>query len=194
MSPTSLRDLLADFDDSVDEILQGTVTATTGTDRVQMLHRLRRAIAVHDSVIESVLCPLLDELPDGSPVADQLRAGCVERAELLSRFQRITDGVAARNVYPVSRTEVDEILKGLEESFRRHKDYETASVTDVLNKSSKSTDPEVLSALMVLEAKRAPTRGHRGTVKHPDAPLRKIVYHYVDKVHNWTDTHHGWSH
>jgi len=92
MSPTSLRDLLTDFDDSVDEILQGTVTATTGTDRVQMLHRLRRAIAVHDSVIESVLCPLLDELPDGSPVADQLRAGCVERAELLSRFQRITEG------------------------------------------------------------------------------------------------------
>jgi len=194
MSSTSLRDLLADFDDSVDDILQKTVTTTTGTDRVQMLHYLRRAIAVHDSVIESVLCPLLDDLPDGSQVADQLRTGCAERAELLSRFQRITDGVAARNVYPVSGKELDEILKGLEESFRRHEDYETTAVTEVLEKSSKSTDPDVLSALMVLEAKRAPTRVHRGTVKHPDGPLRKILYHYVDNLQNWIDSHHGWSH
>lgn len=194
LSPSpSLRDLLAGYDREVEEALQEALATTTGADRVQLLHKLRRSMAVHDSVVRSVLCPLLDDLPEGPPVAERLRAGCHERGDLLGRFRKVSNGVVPSQVYPVSSAEVEEILEGLTRSFRRHEDEETVDVAAALEASSTSTDPEVLSARMALEAVRAPTRSHAGIGKHPESAVRKKLYHYMDRWHNWNDTHHGWQ-
>jgi len=188
----TLRDLLAGYDRDVERILQETLDTTTGTERVQLLHRLRRSVSVHDSVVRSVLCPLLDDLPEGPPVAERLRQGCHERGELLGRFEAVTTGVAANNVYSGSSVAVEEILDGLERSFRRHENEETTDVARVLEASSSSTDPEVVTARMALEMERAPTRSHRGAGTRPESAPRKKLYHYVDRFHDWRDTHHGW--
>ncbi len=74
-------------------------------------------------MVESVLCPLLDDLPGGSTVAERFRHGCEERSALLIRFGHLTNGVPARNVYRTTGNvkEIEEIIDGLERSFRRPK-------------------------------------------------------------------------
>jgi hypothetical protein len=83
--------LLCGYDRQVEEVLQEALEATTGTERVRFLHKLRSSLSVHDSVLNSALCPLLDDLPGGPAVADRLRQGCHERADLLIRFRKITN-------------------------------------------------------------------------------------------------------
>jgi hypothetical protein len=188
-----LRDLLAGYDREVEQTLQEVLESTTGTERVQLLHKLRRSVSVHDSVLGAVLCPLLDDLPGGQAVAERLRRGCQEREDLLNRFRELADGVAARNVYPVNGEEMEQILEGLDRSFRQHENEETNDVVAVLEASSSSTDPDVVAARMALETHRAPTRSHRGTMKHPRSVTREMLYSYVDKFLDWSDTHHGWT-
>ena len=100
--PGSLRDLLAGYDREVDDSLRDALGSTTGVGRVRALHNsVRRSISVHDAVLASALCPLLEDLPGGPAVARRLRHGCQERAELLDRFEALSHNVAAHNVYPV---------------------------------------------------------------------------------------------
>ncbi len=190
---TSLRELLADYDREVDMALRQALEATTGTDRVRFLHGARRLIVVHDGVLRSALCPLLNDLPGGPAVAKRLEEGCEERVALLRRFDQLTKGVAVHNVYPASGQEIEEILSRLEQSMGRHVDEETAQVSDVLENAADSVDPEVVASLMALEARRAPTRAHPGAAKHARSTLVRRLYRLMDRKADWTDAHHGWS-
>jgi hypothetical protein len=188
----SVRDLLAGYDRQVEEVLQETLDTRTGSERVQLLHRLRRSVSVHDSVVRSVLCPLLEELPEGPAVAQRLCRGCEERSDLLQRFHEVTTGVAAGNVYTGSGAEVEAILEGLERSFRRHEREETDDVTRLLEASSTSTDPQVITARMALAADRAPTRSHPGATVRAKSAWKIRRDKHLDRFRDWIDTHHGW--
>lgn len=189
--PVPLRELLAGYDRQVDGIRKEVLATTTGTERVQLLNKLRRAISVHDSVLQAALCPILDELPGGSAVAEQLRDGCRERTGLLEEFRKHTDGIAAHNVYAASGTEIERILEGLDRSFQHHEYEETDAVAAVLEASKYSTDPDVVGARMALAASRAPTRQGSGLLRKVRLPKR--VLRYADKYHDWVDTHHEWT-
>lgn len=187
---TSVRDLLADYDREVDAVLSEAFDTETGTERVQLLHRVRSVVAVHDAVLRHALCPMLEELPGGRRVAEELCAGVEQRAEILRRFDKLTKGVTPRNVYAGSGPEVEEILVALDESMTHHIDVETSEVGDVLEASQASVDPEVVAARMALQAHKAPTRIHGGTDRRSQSstPLR-----LRDRLADWNDSHHGWS-
>jgi hypothetical protein len=154
---------------------------------------VRRSISVHDAVLVSALCPLLEELPGGSAVAQRLRQGCQERADLLGRFEKVSHNVAAHNVYPVSGEEIERILEALERSFSEHVHDETTEVADLLEVAAGSIDPDVVGASMAIEARRAPTRAHAGSVKHPRSAMLKALFRNLDRFRDWSDSHWGWS-
>ncbi|MGC8514425.1 MAG: hypothetical protein ACP5P1_15545 [Acidimicrobiales bacterium] len=189
----SLRELLASYDDDVREAFRDVADTTVGTSRVQALFVLRRAISVHDSVVEAALCPLLEDLPNGSEVSEQLRQGCADRAKLLSRFQALTKGTEAHNVYPVFGAEIEQIIAELQRSFDRHVDAESTQVGDLLRRASESVSPEVLAAKMAIEARRAPIRAHHRTHQHPQSKISRTIQRSIDRMHDWSDSHHGWS-
>lgn len=189
----SVRDLLASYDRQVQDLLDRADASTTGGERVRLLYQVRSSIAVHDAVLEAALCPLLEDLPGGSEIAERLRQGCRERAALLVRFAKITKGVAAHNVYPVSGAEVEQILEDLDRSFGTHADEETANVGDVLVAAAKSIDPDVVAARMSLEADAAPSRSHSRSTEHLRSTRLRRMYHRMDRAANWVDAHHGWT-
>ncbi|HVA04699.1 MAG TPA: hemerythrin domain-containing protein [Acidimicrobiales bacterium] len=191
---SSLRDLLASYDREVRTALDEVRASDTGTQRVRSLHNsLSPAIAVHDAVLASALCPLLDDLPGGSAVADRLRQGCRERGDLLRRFEALSKGVAAHNVYPASGAEVEEILEGLAHSFEVHAQDETTEVNDLLSSVATSTDPQVIAARLAIAARSAPTRVHMPTRQHPRSSFLNRLYRDRDRVADWVDAHHGWA-
>lgn len=190
---TSVRDLLAGYDHEVDTVLTEAFDTETGTERVQLLHRVRSVIAVHDAVLRHALCPMLEELPGGQPVAGQLCAGVDERAELLRRFDKLTKGVTPRNVYAGSGAEIEEILVALDESMTHHIDVETSKVGDVLEASAASVDPEVVAARMALQAQKAPTRIHGRADRPPHSGHATTRLRLRDRLADWNDSHHGWS-
>lgn len=188
-----LRDLLAAYDQAVQVSLREAFGATTGLERVRVLHnQVRRSIVVHDAVIESTLCPLLEDLPEGSAIADRLRQGCRERAELLNRFEAISKGTAASNVYPTSGEEIERILEGLDHSFSSHL-HDDTDISDALQSATEGVDPDVIVTKMAFEARHAPTRTHSAIVEHPGSALLKSLYRRRDRIADWVDTHHGWS-
>lgn len=126
-------------------------------------------------------------------MADRLREGCRERADLLGRFEAVSHNVAAHNVYPVSGEEIERILEGLEKSFRGHADDETSAVGDLVEAATGGTDANVAAARMAIEAERAPTRTHTAIVNHPRSVLLKWFHRTRDRFHDWSDTHWGWS-
>lgn len=189
---SSLRSLLAGYDREVEASLREAIDATTGLERVRILHQTRRVVAVHDAVLRSALCPLLEDLPGGHEIAERLRHGCDERAKLLGRYEALTKNVAAPNVYPVSGEEIEEILEGLERSLREHVHDETTQVGDLLSRFTDSIDPDVVAVRMALEAERAPTRSHHATVRRPRSALLKRYYRMRDGWADWRDAHHGW--
>jgi len=185
-----LRDLLTDYDREVKQTLRDLLTSDHTIERVQLLDKLRGAISLHDSEVESVLCPLLDDLPGGSTVADRLRRGCEERNTLLIRFGQLANGVAAHNVFIASGYEIEQIIDGLTRSLRQH-ESDTGEVVLFLT-SSGNSDPEPVSTRMARVARHAPSRGHEATIKHPTSVPLRYLYHYLDKFHDWSDTHNGW--
>jgi len=185
-----LLELLASYDQEVGAAFAETREVSTGTEKVQLLYRLRHMIALHDAVLADVLCPMLSSLPGGPEVGERLREGCSERSKLLQSFQALTIGIAARNVYAASGPEIERILTELQASFRRHTEVETVEVAQVLESSGASMDPDVLAARMALEVRRAPTFAHRHI---PRSGLLKTVYRYVDSYREWIDAHHGWK-
>jgi len=192
--PGSLRDLLAGYDREVEDALRDALGSATGIARVRALHNsVRPSISVHDAVLASALCPLLEELPGGPAVARRLRHGCQERAELLDRFEALSHNVAAHNVYPVSGEEIEHILEGLERSFGAHVSVETTSVGTVLEEAAGSLDPDVVVARMEIEARQAPTRIHAATARHPGSATRKAYYRSRDRFRDWSDSHWGWT-
>lgn len=192
-----LRSLLAGYDRQVEEAFDLVRASASGTDRVRLLHNtLRPAITVHDVVVGSVLCPLLEDIPAGPSVAHRLRRGCRERADLLSRFDALSKGVAARNVYPVSGQEVEGILEGLQASFDGHADVETRQVTGVLEAAGPGAEADVtgvVAARMAIEARHSPLHSHPAMTAHPGSRTRKALYRFGDGVVDWVDAHHGWS-
>ena len=191
---TSLRGLLADYDREVEELLYEALRSSTGIGRVRALHNtVGQSVAVHDAVVKAALCPLLEDLPNGPAVADRLRHGCEERAELLTRFEAVSRHVAAHNVYPVSGEEIEQILEGLSHSFGEHVRDETSAVGEVLEAAAASTDPLVVAARMALEARHAPTRIHPAILRHPRWRMLKLLYRLLDRYDDWSDTHWNWS-
>ena len=189
---TSLRDLLADYDTRVRDRFRDVADQTTGTGRVQALHLLGRVLTVHDSVVGSTLCPLLQDLPGGPEVAARLREGCEHRESLLARFQSLSQGTEARNVYPMFGAEIEAILSELERSFDQHVGVETTRVSELLESAATSIHPEVVAARMAIDADRAPGRAHAMAYRHPKSRALRAVYRGIDRVHDWNDTHHGW--
>lgn len=160
---------------SVRQAFDDLAGTTTGTSRVQALFVLRRAISVHDSVVAATLCPLLEDLPDGPEVAKRLRDGCEERATLLARFQEMTKGTQANNVYSGHGADIEAIMAQLRQSFDRHVDVETAQVTELLQTAGDSAAPEVVAARMAIEARRAPARAHPGASRHPRSKISRAI-------------------
>ena len=189
---TSLRRLLAHYDERVQAAVAAAADARTGTDRVRNLHVLSRLVSAHDSVLGAALCPLLRDLPGGSDVAERLRHGCEERESLLHRFYSLGEGTDARYVYPTFGKEVDRILAELEASFTRHVDDETGRVGELLESSEGSPAPEIVAARMAIEGGRAPARPHRAIQRHPTSRTLRAVYRNLDRMHDWNDSHHGW--
>lgn len=191
--PASPVALLAAYDSEVQEAIREAIESDGGTRLVQELHRLRHLLAVHDSMLGSVLCPVLDHLPGGPPVAGELRQGCHERAELLTRFQRLTEGVAARNVYPACGQEIEAIVEGVAGSFQRHELDEIAQVSRLLQSPSAGFDPQALATRMASAVDHAPGRMHRADVTGRPAwrPWKRFE-HSRDNFHDWMDSHHGW--
>ena len=189
---TSLRELLAHYDRQVQAAFGQAAGTTTGTSRVQALHLLRRAISAHDSVVASTLCPLLQDLPGGPEVAERLRHGCEQRSSLLARFQSLSQGTEAHNVYPVFGAEIETILAELGRSFESHVEIETTRVTELLESAAPSVAPEVIAARMAIEASHAPARVHRGMYGPRRSRVFRAVYRGADRMHEWNDSHHGW--
>jgi len=190
---SSLRALLASYDLEVEASLREALESSTGIGRVRVLHNcVRQSVAVHDAVLRSALCPLLEDLPGGRAVSDQLRRGCEERAELLARFDAVSRHVAAHNVYPVSGDEIDQILEGLSRSFNEHAHDETIEVGNLLQAAEASVDPLVIAARMAFEARHAPTRVHSAVLRHPRSNGLKFLYRTLDRLDDWSDTHHNW--
>lgn len=190
----SVRDLLAAYDREVEASLDEARASDTGTGRVRALHNgVRPSIAVHDAVLESTLCPLIERLPGGPEVTGRLREGCRERAGLLRRFDAISKGVAAHNVYPVSGDEVEHVLGGLARSVEASRQIETTEVGSLLNAAASSIDPDVVSARMAIDARNAPTRVHHPAGGHHGSEVRTWLNRHRDRVADWIDTHHGWS-
>lgn len=189
--PPSLREVLADYDRAVDQALHEALNSTTGIDRVRELHNaLGPSIAVHDYVLTSALCPLLEDLPGGPPVSARLRRGCERRAELLDRFDAVSRHVAAHNVYPVSGQEIEEILEGLNRSFCDHGDDET--MAEGLQAAAGNVDPLVVAARVAFEAQHAPTRIHSSVLRHPKSRGLKLLYRTLDRLDDWSDAHGDW--
>lgn len=187
---TSLRDLLASYDQDLVAVMNQVLSADSGEERVRLLHQASRFVAVHDAVVRHALCPMLRDLPGGDDVAERLCRGCDERADLLARFDALTKGVVAHNVYPASGPEIEEIVGALERSLSRHVYDETDQVGTVLESAGESVDPDVVAAAMAIEAQRAPTRVHRGAAGGSRA--RTGIYRVRDRVADWNDAHHGW--
>ncbi len=185
--PSPLREVLAAYDRKVDQLLDEAARAPTGTGRVQTMFLVRRAVAIHDSVVESALCPVLEDLPGGADVATTLREGCRRRAALLSRFQRVTQGVAAHNVYASASAEIEDVLARLTTSFHEHESAETTEVAELLDRSADLVDPDVVSARMAIEVGRAPTRAHAVGARR----LRR-ANRLVDTFRDWSDSRHRW--
>ena len=188
----SLQQLMAAYDTQVQESLRRALQAPNGTEKVLVLHNtLRRSVAVHDATLQWTLCPLLDELPGSAPLVSRLRRGCLERADLLERFEEVTRGVAAANVYPVAGEQIEAILHGLQTSLSTTLRDE-AELGDVLQHGDRRLDPDTVAADMNRRAQQALSRLHATLVKHP-GKLRRLLYRSRDRVEDWSDAHHGWS-
>jgi len=184
----SLQAVLAAYDRELDAAFAAVDAATTGTERVRLLRQASRVLATHDAVLRHGLCPLLEDLRGGAPVASRLCAGVTARAELLEEFDTLTKGVAPHNVYPVSGDRVEALFEGLVESIRRHVDDETAEVAAAMERAASSVDPEVVAARLALAAARAPTRPHRLARLTRSSRILRLV----DRFEDWVDAHHGW--
>lgn len=192
VTATSLGSVLAGYDRDIAVALNRALAATSGLERVRELYQVRRVIGVHDMVLRSALCPLLEDLPGGDEVAAGLCDGCDQRAALLARFEHVGKNVAARDVYPVSGAEVEEILVGLRDSVARHVMEETPRVSEVLEASRDSVDPDVVAARMAFFAGRLPLHPHRAAARHPRSSLLGSYYRMQDRWEEFRDSHHGW--
>ncbi len=188
----SLQELMAAYDADMQDSLRRALQAPDGTEKVRVLHStLRRSVAVHDATLQWTLCPLLDGMSGGAPLVGRLRHGCLERADLLERFEVVTRGVGAANVYPVAGEEIEEILAGLQTSLHRTLSDE-AAVPGVLRGGDRHVDPDAVVADMNRRARQTPSRLHAALVRHPDG-LRRQLYRLRDRFEDWSDAHHGWS-
>lgn len=190
----SLDSLFHAYDREVARALDAAMAAPTGTDRVRTLHdRLGPALVVHDTMLSSALCPVLDGLPGGPAVADRVRSGCRRRADALRRFDDLTRGVASHNVYGTSADEVDDILAVLEQSFATHRTEEADAVRGVLTAAGAAVDAATVSERMATAARRAPTRAHGHPGGAPPGALALATWRQRDRLADWVDAHHGWT-
>jgi hypothetical protein len=190
---SDLRAFLAGYDAKVHTGLARARAAASGLERVQVMHNeVRPSLVVHDALVESVLCPLLEPLPGGPEVAQRLREGCKVRARLIERFSAVSNHVAARNVYPVAGAEVDDVLESLEQSFAAHARDETERVSELLQAAEKAVDPVVIASAMALQARRVPTRHAWASSRLHAGPILALR-RWQDRLEDWSDSHWGWA-
>lgn len=189
-----LGGLLHAYDREVQEAMDAALAADTGTGRVRAMHdRLAPALAVHDAVLSSALCPILDTLPDGPDVADRVRTGCRRRGRALRRLDRVTRGVAPHNVYGASGDEIDDVLEALDQSFRAHQAEESDAIAGVLTAAGGAVDADMVADRMETAARRAPTRPHGRPGGAPPTMLALAAWRQRDRLADWVDAHHGWA-
>lgn len=189
----TVRSFLAGYDVEVRGSLERARAASSGLERVRVMHNeVRPSLVVHDALLESVLCPLLEQLPGGPAVAERLRGGSRDRAGLLARFAAVSDHVAAQNVYPVAGEEVEKILDDVEESFAAHARDETDRVSELLASAEGNADPVALASAMALQARRVPTRRPWASFR-TRSPVFVALHRWRDRAEDWSDTHWNWS-
>jgi hypothetical protein len=206
-SPPSIRDLLAGYDATVETIIEAAISARAGRAWAEVAHRLNAAITIHDSVLGGVLCPLLESVQGGAPLATRIREGCNHRAELQQAWRDLVKKVPAEGLRRPQPSEAEGIIASLIESFRSHETEETLDVTALLEdlpdsayrtKASPFADvmwpwysqgPGALALHMALWAESAPTRVHPGMARHPASRTLRSFYHCVDHFRDyWGDT------
>jgi len=200
----TVRDVLAGYDATVAELTKAWESAGEGPEKDEMARGLHAAITVHDSVIGGVLCPLLEGVPEGRPVAAELRTGTRERATLyqqwsaaLARADHVDDATTARTA------ELDAATRARVESFRAHEHVETDQVLAIMENLADddyrtwtsmfndimwpwhSEGPELLAIRMAQWAKRSPVRSHPLLAKHPESRALRSAYHVVDYWHGF---------
>ena len=75
---------------------RGSGTGSIGHDRAEAVHRLSAAITIHDSVLGGVLCPLLESLENGRPLAARIREGCLHRGRTATKVEHLGQRSHAR--------------------------------------------------------------------------------------------------
>jgi hypothetical protein len=215
--PPSIRRLLADYDSSIEVMIGELDLVDTGLDRVRSFHRLQAAISIHDSVLRGVLCPLLESLPGGTPLATQLREGCEVRGKSLRSWERLIHGVEADELYDSNRDVVEDIIEALVDSFEQHKSVESADVTSFLENPPEiprkirgdrtlsllwgsgprtwiwpDPHPGMVAAYTDLWAETAPLRVHYLTTRYPTNRLLKRAFKGADRWNDWRNSRHGW--
>jgi len=206
-APPSIKELLAGYDATVESIISELDRARGSREKASAAHRLVAAMALHDSVLGGVLCPLLDSLPEGKALAAKLREGCLRRAELQQEWNKLTKAVPLEDLYVSKADEASSIIESLKESFRKHEGEETLDVSSLLanlpgssyrTKESPFEDilwpwysegPSALALHMALWAEGSPTRVHPLLVKHPRSRSLRTFYHYLDHLQDrWGDS------
>lgn len=187
--------VLEEFDIAVEEIVSEYDPSQSPATCRLFAHNLATAIAIHDSVVNGVLCLLLRHVPDGAELCTSMRRGCEERARLqqtLKRSSRAHDQLSGQD-------QPFELATGaLIEAFRDHEREsvsEVAAFFDRLPESASRTrrsplqdvmwpwhseGPALLAIRMARWAESAPTRTHPVTTRHPSSRLLRTVCHLED--------------
>ncbi|HMK99259.1 MAG TPA: hypothetical protein VK428_03640, partial [Acidimicrobiales bacterium] len=203
----SVGDLLAGYDGVVDTLVEELGSAKEDAGRAEAAHRLTAAIVIHDSVLGGVLCPLVAAVPGGADLADRLRQGCRQRAELLMAWKALTRGTSTQELFRLHPAEANRLVESLIENFTSEERERIPQVVELVEQLPEekfrrrtapfadvmwpwhSEGPSVLALRMAMWARSSPTRVHPLLVRHPTNRALRSVYHLTDHFRDsWRDT------
>lgn len=203
----SADSVLTAFDRAVAGFIAEFVGARTAERRSVAAHRLDGAIAIHDSVVNGVLVPLLRATPEGERLATELQHASEERMYQQRAWLALVSEVGLKEVFVRRRKPAEELMRQRIDAFRRHERQGSTRVAEFLTglppaayRTARSPLDDVLwiwrsegagllAFRMALWAESAPTRNHPATMKHPESRLIRSFYHLADGLaDHWGDT------
>ncbi len=190
---TSVRDLLVSYDKEISELIEIATDSNSASNRLYVLGQLRHSVAIHDSVIQSVLCPILEELPNGRHTSTPLLSDTQRRSALLEQLRQATLGPSPYALYDRNVAEIDRIVSNIRVNFQQHDTAESVDVGWLLEESSTNTDPDVLAARLALEARRIAGRTSPFSGRRTQTTIRGRMSEYLDDLLEGHSGYHGWS-
>ncbi len=203
----TVRGLLAAYDATIDQTIEGFVGAKGPLEKAEAAHRLSAAIALHDSVVGGTLCPLLGGVPGGEPLARALREECGQRAELQQAWTGFSADIAPEDLFERHEAEATARIAPLIESFQSHEREESLDVASLLETIPEESfrtmaspfedamwpwhgqGPALLAVRMAGWAKSAPSRAHPALVRHPSSRVLRSFFHLTDHFQDhWKDS------